>query len=393
MIQIPAKLEGKRLVGGEAPEGALHKSSIQHFQDTIAGLKSDWRLRSYHSQAEVGASLSKHTQIPVGSQYVSTVGHNHQLHDDSRAAKRVPETYQISLDESSSSDSSDNIVIKINMKKALKKYQKRSRKSAHKRKHRRSYSSSSSSSSASSESQKAHKKHTHHKHSEPDQKAAKTYAEPQPQHQPAQNTNPAPSAQPQPQTLQQPAANPPQYTVPQGPAGSDIVPVQILKQDVITTSQKIVIKPKAVKDKDTLPKPLLELGLKVTNKTLTAAQKTQVCHDFGDAHAEMSFYKVMLTEKGKATDFLVLDKKFEDIAHGALKLFIYEGDPQHPGPHTVGGIYWVEDKKVAKMDNTLFVSNSLVIQKEGEEQKEVIQALKSCLKAESSKEAAPPAAK
>lgn len=281
------------------------------------------------------------------------------------------------------------------MKKALKKYQKRSEKDTHKRKkRRRSYrsSSSSSSSSASSLSEKAKKKHKSHRNSEAPPKSDKPQQEASSSHQPAQTTNPAPSQQPQTHNLQQPPHQV-HYSSPlMMPGGSDIGPVQILKQDVITTSQKIVVKPKAVRDKDTLPKPLLELALKVTNKTLTAAQKTQICHEFGDAHPQMSFFKVMLTEKGKATDFVVLDKKFEDITHGALKLFIYDGDTAHPGPHTVGGIYWIEDKQIAKLDSSLFVTNSLVIQKEGDEQKEVIQALKSCLKADAPKDAPPTAA-
>lgn len=171
--------------------------------------------------------------------------------------------------------------------------------------------------------------------------------------------------------------------------GGDVVPVQILKQDVITTSQKIVVKMKAVKDANSLPKPLHDLALKVTNKSLTAAQKTQICDDFGDQYKNMSFFKVTLTEKGKATDYNLLDKKLEEIAPAALKLFIYEGDAQYPKAHTLGGIYWLEDKALSKLDSTLFSTNSLVIQKEGDEQKEVINALKSCLKLDLPKPAQP----
>jgi hypothetical protein len=144
---------------------------------------------------------------------------------------------------------------------------------------------------------------------------------------------------------------------------------------VVQSSKTVTVKPKPAKSAADLDPRLNEFAVAITNKNVTPELKDAAIKKLHDSSIGMDFVKVGLTDKGREEQLADLDKHLQSVKASALKLYIIENET-----HTiVGGLHWDTQASLAKLNPELFKLTTLNLANP-EDEKEVIKTLKNCLK-------------
>ena len=145
---------------------------------------------------------------------------------------------------------------------------------------------------------------------------------------------------------------------------------------VVSSSTPLTIVPKIVKTGSDLDPALNTIALALTNKNLNADMKTAALSKFAQDSKDKEFWKVSLTDKGRELQLAEIDSKLTVVRAAALKLYVTQTEK----PSVVGGLYWDSKAEMSKLESESFVLKPLGFAN-ADEEKEITKTLKNCLKA------------
>ena len=120
--------------------------------------------------------------------------------------------------------------------------------------------------------------------------------------------------------------------------------------------------------------------MQITNKNITSEAREALIRLFETSHADKSFFKIKLTKAGEDENFETLDGLLKDVKYGCLKAYVFD-DEAKQASYIIGGIYWIESSKMSAINQNLFVISQLKMTN-AEDEKEIMKAIKSCMKAQ-----------
>ena len=131
-----------------------------------------------------------------------------------------------------------------------------------------------------------------------------------------------------------------------------------------------------------MPKPLYDLGLQLTNKSVTPDSKEASARLFEADNNLRGFYKIAATQNAIIDNLANVDKTLNQLKPDALKLYVKETVEGNQRQFiSIAGFYWIEKTKLANIDLNVFTIKQLSITKD-EDQKEILKVIKSCMKAQ-----------
>lgn len=143
---------------------------------------------------------------------------------------------------------------------------------------------------------------------------------------------------------------------------------------LLESTKTLTVKPKAAKTYSSIDKMLYDLIVQLTNKSITDEIKADSIKKF-EAQSTRKFFKVMLTPKGREQDLVTTNEAISKLKSSAIKLYTIEND-QKP---LVGAVVWEEEGQIAWIDREIFKVDLLNFSNP-EDEKEIVKALKLCLK-------------
>ena len=151
---------------------------------------------------------------------------------------------------------------------------------------------------------------------------------------------------------------------------------------LVPVEKKFTVKPKVAQSYKMLDKKLYDLGAVLTSKSKSQEEKSEAATKFDKATPGCNFWKATLSEEGKTKEFSVIDLEMRDLLPVALKVYAYEPEDPSLKPQILGGLFWCENVRVQKLlDNKNFEFRAMRL-KDAEDEKEITKAIRQCLKSD-----------
>lgn len=145
---------------------------------------------------------------------------------------------------------------------------------------------------------------------------------------------------------------------------------------VVQTNKTLTVKPKTVKTAKDLDPRLHEAAVTLTNKNASPEMKEAAVKKLAESSPGYEFVKIGLTDKGREEQLADLDSRLSAVRGSALKVYAIEGEI----PAVVGGLHWDTMASLGNLDQSIFKFTVLSLAN-ADDEKEVTKTLKNCLKA------------